>query len=151
MVIRALQVLGVRAKDGTGPIYPGSVADVDDKAAERFIAVGAAIKASRLAPVAPIQAGDAPETGVNPSDTGTAGNEPSDAGNEITGTEDLGKLEDMSFNQLKEMAKGLKKDEIRSKKHDFYQTVDLDRSNQPNVELFTKIRNFYEEKCLGEN
>ena len=107
MVIRALQVLGVRAKDGTGPIYPGSNADVDDKAAERFIAVGAAIKASRLAPVAPIQAGDAPETGVNPSDTGNAGNEPSDAGNEITDTEDLRKLEDMSFNQLKEMAKGL--------------------------------------------
>ncbi len=107
MVIRALQVLGVRAKDGTGPIYPGSVADVDDKAAERFIAVGAAIKASRLAPVASIQAGDAPETGVNPSDTGTAGNEPADAGNEITDTEDLGKLEDMSFNQLKEIAKGL--------------------------------------------
>ena len=53
--------------------------------------------------------------------------------------------------EWKEMAKGLKKDEIRSKKHDFYQTVDLDRSNQPNVELFTKIRNFYEEKCLGEN
>ena len=107
MIIRALEVLGVRAKDGTSPIYPGSVADVDDKAAERFIAKRAAIKASRLAPVASIQAVDEPKTGVNSPEDGNAQNESSDAGNEITDTEELGKLEDMSFNQLKEIAKGL--------------------------------------------
>lgn len=107
MFIRAFEVLGVRAKDGTGPIYPGSVAEVDDEAGKRFVEACAAVEVTHGGAVASIQAGDAPKTGVNTSEGKDARNDPSDAGYEITDTEDLGKLEDMSFAQLKEIAKGL--------------------------------------------
>ena len=117
MLIKAKCVLGIRDKNGTGPIYPGCIADVDDREAKRLIAQGVAESVARPAAVGTGKAAPADKAGENPSEDENAQNGALNPENEITETEDLGKLEDMSFNELKQIAKdlGIETGKIKSK------------------------------------
>lgn len=109
MFIRAFAVLGIKTLDGRSPIYPGSVAEVSEadglcmieKGYAKEVGAGAAVRSGVAAPV--------PGTGENPSEDVNAQNEPSEGENEG--------LEEMSFNELKAMAKelGIETGKIKSK------------------------------------
>ena len=90
------------------PVRPGNVIEVDDLFGHNIVALGGAAEATLKAPVAaPV---DIP--GVNPSESENAPQVPFD-GEEIQGTD----LEDMSFAELKQLAKdlGLEVGKIKSK------------------------------------
>ena len=99
MFIRAFAVLGIKTTDGRSPIYPGSVAEVSDadglcmieRGCATEVITGASVRTGSAAPVSkPVD---------NPPEIENARNEPSEGEN--------GGLEEMSFNELKAMAKGL--------------------------------------------
>lgn len=99
MLIKAKCVLGIKAKDGRSPIWPGSVAEVDDHEGKLMVERGVAEEISSARKIQPgnISAGKTPSE--NPPAIPNAQNEPSEGEND--------ELESMSFNELKEMAKGL--------------------------------------------
>jgi hypothetical protein len=109
MFIRAYCVLGIKTKDGRSPVYPGSVAEVSDDDGLRMIERGCAVEVNAGASVRTGKAAPAPQPGENPLETGNAQNEPSEGENEG--------LEEMSFNELKAMAKelGIETGKIKSK------------------------------------
>lgn len=118
MLIKAKCVLGIKAKDGRSPIWPGSVAEVDDKDGKRMVELGVAEEISAAPKNRPsnISAGQNP--GANPSGAENAQNEPSGAGNEyVTGHLDKDQLQEMSFADLKALAKdmGIDTGKIKSK------------------------------------
>jgi len=107
MLIRAMTVLGVRdLNTGVSPIFPGTVAEIDDETAKRFIENCVAI---------PVPNPGAVETAKAPL-TQNPGKNPSDGGNAQEGAKN-GELEGMSFNELKAIAKdlGVETGKIRSK------------------------------------
>ena len=118
MLIKAKCVLGIKAKDHKSPIWPGSVAEVDDKEGKRMVELGVAeeISAAPKNRSSYISAGQNP--GANPSGAENAQNEPSGAGNEyVAGHPDNDQLQEMSFADLKALAKdmGIDTGKIRSK------------------------------------
>lgn len=116
MFIRALNILLAKAKDGSTPIYPGKVTEVDDTVGREFIELKAAVEVSNL-PVA--TANKAP---VNETPTGStsqdddAQNGP-ETGETVKGYLDGADLESMSFADLKALAQdmGINTGKIRSK------------------------------------
>ena len=118
MLIKAKCVLGIKAKDHKSPIWPGSVAEVDDNDGKRMVELGVAeeISAAPKNRSSYISAGQNP--GANPSGAENAQNEPSGAGNEyVSGHLDKDQLQEMSFADLKALAKdmGIDTGKIKSK------------------------------------
>ncbi len=120
MFIRAFSVLGIRAKNGTGPIYPGCVAEVEDKDGLRMIELGAAEEVTASAKIRSNNISAEANPGENPSNGENAQNVPSNAENgngTIKGNLVKEDLEEMSYTQLKELAKdmGIETGKIKSK------------------------------------
>jgi len=111
MFIRAKCVLGIRDKNGTGPIYPGVIAEVDDAAGNRMIKQGAAEEVHRCAARSAGKAAPDAGTGENPSNDGNAQNGPSDGLHEVID------LEAMTYTELKAMAQemGINTGKLKSK------------------------------------
>jgi len=109
MFIRALCVLGIKTKDGRSPIWPGSVAEVDDADGLRMIELGCATETGAVPSERPGSTAPVSVPGENPTETGNARNEPSEGEN--------GDLEAMSYTELKAMAKemGIEAGKIKSK------------------------------------
>ena len=118
MFIRAKSVLGIRNKDGVGPIYPGCTAEVDDELGAKFVADGFAVEIAHPGAVASSKAAPVPSPGENPSNGETAQNGPENAGNgQIAGHLDRDQLQEMSYTDLKALAKdmGIETGKIKSK------------------------------------
>ena len=118
MFIRSKCVLGVTAKDGTCPIYPGFCAEVDDAEGKRAVESGYAVEITAVATERPGSTGVASQTSVNPSTEETAQNGPGNAGNgQIAGHLDRDQLQEMSYTDLKALAKdmGIETGKIKSK------------------------------------
>ena len=118
MFIRAFCVLGIKAKDGRSPIYPGSVAEVDDAEGLRMIELGCATETSAVASERSILAAPVPKSSENPTKEGNARNATENAGNkQITGHLDEAQLQEMSYADLKALAKdmGIETGKIKSK------------------------------------
>ena len=120
MFIKAKCVLGIKTKDGRSPIYPGSVAEVDDRDGKVMVERGVAEEINAAHKIQPsnIFAGKTPSE--NPPKGGNAQNEPSGANNgegAIKGHLVKEDLEEMSYTQLKELAKdmGIETGKIKSK------------------------------------
>ena len=120
MFIKAKCVLGIKTKDGRSPIYPGSVAEVDDRDGKLMVERGVAekINASPKNRSGNISAGKTPSE--NPPKDENAQNEPSTPENDegtIKGNLAKDDLEAMSYTQLKELAKdmGIETGKIKSK------------------------------------
>jgi len=120
MFIKAKCVLGIKTKDGRSPIYPGSVAEVNDRDGKLMVERGVAekINASPKNRAGNISAGKTPSE--NPPKSGNAQNEPSGAKNTegvIKGHLVKEDLEEMTYTQLKELAKdmGIETGKIKSK------------------------------------
>lgn len=120
MLIKAKCVLGIKAKDGRSPIWPGSVAEVDDHEGKLMVERGVAEEISAARKIQPgnISAGKTPSE--NPSNGENAQNEPSTPANgecAIKGHLVKEDLEEMSYTQLKELAKdmGIETGKIKSK------------------------------------
>ena len=97
MLIKPKVVIGAKSKDGTGPLYPGCVYDVDDETAMRLVAKGVAVTDEiRIVP-APAAANPS----ENPIQGGNAPEGPSEGEHEIID------LEAMTYNELKAMAQGM--------------------------------------------
>lgn len=111
MFIRAKCVLGIRDKNGTGPIYPGVIAEVDDAAGNRMIEQGAAEEVHRCAARSAGKAASDAGTGENPSNGGNAQNGPSEGLHEVID------LEAMTHTELKAMAQemGINTGKLKSK------------------------------------
>ena len=109
MFIRAKCVLGIKTKDGRSPIYPGSVAEVDDRDGKLMVERGVAEETGRPAAVGTVHQAPTPIPGENPSAIPDAQNEPSEGENDD--------LESMTFNELKALAKemGIETGKIKSK------------------------------------
>ena len=97
MFIRAFCVLGIKAKDGRSPIYPGTIAEVDDAEGLRMIEAGCATEVGAVDAERPGKAAPVSVPSENPPEIGNAQNEPSEGENEG--------LEAMSYTELKAMAK----------------------------------------------
>ena len=106
MLIKAKCVIGARAKNGTAPLYPGGVFDVDDALAKRLVAQEAAEFAEISA--RPARAASIPSE--NPSESVNAPEGPSEG--EISNV-----LEAMSFMELKLKAQsmGIETGKLKSK------------------------------------
>ena len=109
MIIKALCVIGAKAKNGTGPLYPGCSYDVEDELAKRLVA-------QDVAEFDQIRANPAPAAAIpseNPPTGGTSPDGPSEGEELIPGVE----LDEMSFNELKALAKdmGIDTGKIKSK------------------------------------
>ena len=111
MFIRAKCVLGIRDKNGTGPIYPGVIAEVDDAAGNRMIEQGAAEEVHRCAARSAGKAAPDAGTGENPSNGSNAHNGPSEGLHEVID------LEAMTYTELKAMAQdmGINTGKLKSK------------------------------------
>jgi len=109
MFIRALCVLGIKTKDGRSPIWPGSVAEVDDADGLRMIELGCATETGAVPSERPGSTAPVSVPSENSNETGNARNEPSEGEN--------GDLEAMSYTELKAMAKemGIEAGKIKSK------------------------------------
>ena len=111
MFIRAMIVLGIKDKNGDGPIWPGAVAEVDDADGKRLVSLGHAVEVP----------GFATQTGRKaPADENPNGNTPNSQNapeTPKTGENGNNDLEAMSFADLKAMAQemGIKTGNIRSK------------------------------------
>ncbi len=118
MFIRAFCVLGIKAKDGRSPIYPGTIAEVDDAEGLRMIEAGCATEVGAVDAERPGKAAPASVPSENPSTEETAQNGPEKAGNgQIAGHLDRDQLQEMSFADLKALAKdmGIETGKIKSK------------------------------------
>ena len=109
MFIRAKCVLGIKTKDGRSPIYPGSVAEVDDRDGKLMVERGVAEETIRPAAVGSILQAPTQVPSENPPATPNAQNEPSEGENDD--------LESMTFTELKALAKemGIETGKIKSK------------------------------------
>lgn len=109
MFIRAKCVLGIKTKDGRSPIYPGSVAEVDDRDGKLMVERSVAEETGRPAAVGTIHQAPTQVPSENPPAIPNAQNEPSEGEND--------ELESMSFNELKALAKemGIETGKIKSK------------------------------------
>ena len=109
MFIRAKCVLGIKTKDGRSPIYPGSVAEVDDRDGKLMVERGVAEETTRPEAVGSIHQAQTPVPSENPPATPNAQNEPSEGENDD--------LESMTFTELKALAKemGIETGKIKSK------------------------------------
>ena len=101
MFIRSKCILGVVAKDGTCPIYPGCIADVDDAEGKRAVESGYAEEVSVLAVVESVQAAPDANPGENPSEGENVPEGPENAENKAWN------FESQSFAELKAMAQEL--------------------------------------------
>lgn len=118
MFIRAFCVLGIKAKDGRSPIYPGTIAEVDDAEGLRMIEAGCATEVGAVDAERPGKAAPVSVPSENPSTEETAQNGPEIAGNgQIAGHLDQDQLQEMSFADLKALAKdmGIETGKIKSK------------------------------------
>ena len=116
MFIRALCILGIKDKNGEGPIWPGAVAEVDDKTGKRLVSIGHAEEVSNSKPQT---------TGKAPLASNPTGNTPKteneqkgpENGENVKGHLDGTDLETMSFADLKALAKdmGIDTGKIKSK------------------------------------
>ena len=110
MFIRAYCVLGIKTVDGRSPVYPGSVAEVNEDGCAVEVGAGASVRTGKAAPVS--------NPGENPSKDGNAQNGPQNAGNgQIAGHLDAEQLQEMTFTELKALAKdmGIETGKIKSK------------------------------------
>ena len=118
MFIRAYCVLGIKTVDGRSPVYPGSVAEVNDEDGLRMIEDGCAVEVGAGASVRSGKAAPVSGPGENPSKDGTAQNSPENAGNgQAAGHLDAEQLQEMTFTELKALAKdmGIETGKIKSK------------------------------------
>jgi hypothetical protein len=106
MLIRPKTVIGAKSKDGTGPLYPGCVYDVEDETAMRLVAKGVADTDEIR--VVPAPAASIPSE--NPPESGNAPEGPTEGENATD-------LEAMSFMELKLKAQsmGIETGKLRSK------------------------------------
>lgn len=105
MFIRANTVLGVKTKDGTSPISPGSVVEVDDETGRRLVDAGAAREAEKFKRNA---GGFKPQARGAIYDKGKAAE--ASEGQETAQNEDVPEdvdLNSLSFEELKTMAREL--------------------------------------------
>lgn len=118
MFIRAKSVLGIRNSEGVGPIYPGCTAEVDDELGAKLVADGFAVEIARPGTVASSKAAPAANPSENPSKGENTQNGPENAGNgQVTGHLDEAQLQEMSYTDLKALAKdmGIETGKIKSK------------------------------------
>ena len=120
MFIRAKCVLGIKTKDGRSPIYPGSVAEVDDRDGKLMVERGVAEEINAAPKIQPGNISAGKSASENPSQGENAQNEPSGAKNTegvIKGHLVKEDLEEMTYTQLKELAKdmGIETGKIKSK------------------------------------
>lgn len=120
MLIRAINILGAKSKDGTGPIYPGCVADVDDAIGIKFVRLGHAVEVPAPAavlngdqPVAPDPDGENTPEGENATEAVKTAIPVDEENN----TMDRTYLETLSLAELKEIAQaqGVYSGNLRSK------------------------------------
>lgn len=107
MIIKALCVIGVKAKNATGPLYPGCSYDVEDELAMCLVAQGVA-EFGQI-PANPAHAVEIPSE--NPPTVATAPDGPSEGEHEIID------LEAMTYTELKAMAQkmGIETGKLKSK------------------------------------
>jgi len=119
MFIRALCVLGIKARDGRSPIYPGSVVEVDDEVGLRMINNCSAKEMPCPDEKTARPASPKPGTGENPPKAVNAPEGPKTgvAVDEEASTMDRAYLETLTFTELKEIAKtfGVYSGTMRSK------------------------------------
>ncbi len=120
MFIRAKTVLGVRDINGNSPIYPGSVAEVTEEVGKRLVSLCVAQEVSGSASDRPCNISPVSGTSVNPSAGESAQNGPKTPENDegmISGHLVKSDLEEMTYTQLKELAKdmGIETGRIKSK------------------------------------
>ena len=107
MLIKALNVLLAKSKDGQSPIYPGKVVEVDDQVGREFVELEVAIEVpvSAAATALPARKGENPNGNTpiteNASETPKTGIPVDEENN----TMDRAYLETLSFAELKELAK----------------------------------------------
>jgi hypothetical protein len=106
MLIRPKNVIGAKSKDGTGPLYPGCLYDVEDETAMRLVAKGVADTDEIR--VVPAPAASIPSE--NPPESANAPEGPTEG-------ENANDLEAMSFMELKLKAQsmGIETGKLRSK------------------------------------
>lgn len=111
MLIRAKIVLGTKDKTGRSPIYPGAVAEVDDKVGKRYVESGLAVEIDGTAPKSTDTAAPVSLPCENPSRAENAQKAPESLENE----HDI--LQDMTYTELKALAKekGIEIGRIKSK------------------------------------
>ena len=116
MFIRALCVLGIKARDGRSPIYPGSVVEVDDEVGLRMINNCSAKEMPRPDEKTARPASPKPGMGENPPKAVNAPEGPKNA-KSVKGHLDGEDLESLSFAELKALAKdlGIEAGKIKSK------------------------------------
>ena len=109
MFIRALCVLGIKARDGRSPIYPGSVVDVDDEVGLCMINNGSAKEMPRPDEKTARPASSRSGMGKNQSGAANALETPKTGVpvDEETNTLDREYLETLPFTELKDIAKTL--------------------------------------------
>ena len=118
MFIKAFNILLAKTKDGRSPIYPGSIVEVEDEVGRYFVSVKAAQEITYPAAQATNPAPVAVVPGENPSEGDSVCKGPENAENgHIAGHLDAEQLQDMSFADLKALARdmGIETGKIRSK------------------------------------
>lgn len=118
MFIKSRVVLGLTSKDGRCPIFPGCIAEVDDAEGKSAVESGYAWEITAGAPAAPSNVPSASKPSENPTKTEGAQNGAGNAENgQVTGHLDSEQLQEMSFADLKALAKdmGIETGKIRSR------------------------------------
>ena len=116
MLIKARVVLGLTSRDGKCPIFPGDTAVVDDAEGKRAVEAGYAWEVDAVPADKPGNISPVSSRCENPSGGQSAQNGPENANN-VKGHLDRDQLEEMSFADLKALAKdmGIETGKIRSK------------------------------------
>ena len=113
MFIRAMNVLGIKTKDGTGPIYPGMTAEVDDQQGNSMVERGVAVEVSKSGPAGGSGAPAVSIPSANPSEGENAPEGPKTA----VYDDDAFLSENTTFAELKSFAEecGVYRSSMRSK------------------------------------
>ena len=107
MIIKALCVIGVKAKNGTGPLWPGCTYDVENALAKRLVA-------QEVAEFVKIPANPVPAASIPGENPPKSVNAPEGA---TEGEHEIIDLEAMTYTELKAMAQemGIETGKIKSK------------------------------------
>ena len=118
MYLKAKAVICDTSADGRSPLYPGDLFEIDDATGRNLILRGAATEMPGPAAQDAIPQRSAKGTGENPSEGETARNGAENANNgQIAGHLDAEQLQEMSYTELKALAKdmGIEAGKIKSK------------------------------------
>ncbi len=118
MLLKAKTIFLLPDGDSKRPVYPGETVNADENTARELISLGAAVEVPRPATISARPAPAEAIPGENPSEDESACKGPENAENgHIAGHLDAEQLQDMSFADLKALAKdmGIETGKIRSK------------------------------------